>query len=187
MKKTQDFSDLDLVEAVRRNDRRAAELIYERHSHPVWKYIRRRIESEFDAEDIMQEIFSRFLCTTIYTIIVDARGLGPYFGRAAHNEVISFYRRQGRQPPCVPLTDQLEATDSGMNDIWFEGKRLVTILNQLSSKHRECLELFIAFGFSHQDIAELLGCSTKTVQRRMTEAHTAVASLIGTREETVHA
>ena len=71
---------------------------HRRHHDSVFRFIRKRVRSRHDAEDLTQETF---LCVHRYHTKYDpSRPAKPWLLRIASNQVNRFYRNAGRTPDC---------------------------------------------------------------------------------------
>jgi len=73
---------------------------HRRHHNRVFRFIRRRVKSRQDAEDLTQETF---LCVHRYHATYDpSRPAKPWLLAIALNQVNRFYRNAARTPDCEP-------------------------------------------------------------------------------------
>ena len=83
-------------------------------------------------------------------------------------ELTDLARRLDNQPAAVELREGLvpapASSDSGLSP---EGRRMLEAIDDLPEHEREAFDLVRIQGLTHGEAAELLGVSTKTVQRRL--------------------
>ncbi len=65
---------------------------------------------------------------------------------------------------------QIQVADGAVQESWTS-LDVLEALERLDERERECLTLQTWYGFTHAEIAELLGISTKTVQRSCNAAY----------------
>ena len=90
-------------------------------------------------------------------------------------ELNDFARQMGRRPPPAPLTDDVTAP----RNVPTEGGCITQILEaieRLPEDLREVFSLVHIHGLTHDETADVLGVSTKTVQRRIQQSTMALAS-----------
>jgi RNA polymerase sigma-70 factor (ECF subfamily) len=164
------------VQALR--DREAFAALYRRYARPVYGYVRRRVRSETEAEEVTAEVFLAAL-----NGVADFRGEAAFTFRAwlfriAHRRVVDFYRSQARRDPLLGLADvEVASLAQGMADIGVRldlARRLRHLLRELPDAQREALLLRHQDGLSTREVAHVLGRSEGAVRVLL---HRAVAHL----------
>ncbi len=83
-------------------------------------------------------------------------------------ELNDLARRLDEQPHAVGLNEGLlPAPASSDSELSPEAQRMLTAIDDLPEEEREVFSLVRIQGLSHDEAAEILGVSTKTVQRRL--------------------
>ena len=188
----QDIRDARLVEAVRDGERRAFELLYERHHAPILSFCRHLTGRLQDAEDAVQHTF-----LSAYREITgsdEALDLKPWLYTVARNRCLSLLRARriregsaggalwsGRHGPqeeraveawgSEGLTEEVERRE--------ELRALVADLGQLPEPQRAALVLSELEALSHAQIAQVLQVDTAKVRSLVFQAR---GSLISTRD-----
>jgi len=101
-------SDLALVRALQAGDDRAFDELLRRHTDALYRFVRRYVESDADAEDLTQEAFVR-----AYFGVRDFGSRAKFLTwlfRIAHNLCIDFLRSRRflRKPFSVDEPDRLK-------------------------------------------------------------------------------
>jgi len=151
----------------------------EKYSPELARFIRRAVESEEDAADILQE-----------TLLSAAESLPTYSGKSsfstwlcaiAKHEIADFYRKKkiktllfSRLPFLEALADQALGPEQVMLRGEFE-KEVKKTLAQLSEGYREILRLKYYQGLTVAQIAQKLHESVKTIESRLFRARAAFA------------
>lgn len=162
--------DEQLAERVQRGSREAFSALVRRYDAKILRYARKFIPNRQDAEDIVQEIF-----TKTYRNIksFDARRkFSSWLYRIAHNESINFLKK--RKIESVPLPEVGSAADQhlirddrGSADE-FELRDMVEgSLAELDAKYREPLVLYYINGYGYKEIGEMLNIPSATVGVRL--------------------
>ena len=167
------LADEDLMTLVDRKDETAFEVFYERHGGPAYSLAHRIVGDRNLAEDVVQEAFlSIWRSKAGYD---RARGsVRSWSLGIVRNRAIDALRRTSTPAPKLDLDDDavLESQQSGERTdsevIRRETARKVRgVLGALPSEQSQVLELAYFGGFSHSEIAEMLGEPLGTIKGRM--------------------
>ena len=173
-------SDLALVRAVQAGDDRAFDELLRRHTDAVYRFVRRYVESDADAEDLTQEAFVR-----AYFRVRDFGSRAKFVTwlfRIAHNLCIDFLRSRRflgvRKPFSVDEPDilkqmaGLESTSSPAQELTKREKVAAVdrAIQQLPVNLRIPLVLVAVEGFSYEAAASVLQISSKAVEMRLYRA-----------------
>ena len=145
--------DEQLVRRAQAGDRRAFRSIYLAFSAPAYSLALRMTRSETLAEEILQEGM-----LLIFRRIDQFRFESPFWGwvrRLFINTTISALRNRSRDNKVISFEDQLQemARDNG-NEALGDIERA---LKKLPQKRRTVVWLYAVEGFTHPEIAEMLG------------------------------
>ena len=121
-----DISVAELVLAARRGDRRAYELLVERHQRQVWAAVRGFRLSEADAGDAVQMTWLR-LVENLHRLN-DPERVGAWLSTTAKRECLRLIRRRGREigtsdeffaavPDEANPTPEKQVTDDAMDQL----------------------------------------------------------------------
>jgi len=159
-------------------DARAFGRLYDRYVERVYAFVRGRVGSVADAEDLTATVFLK-----AWEAIggYDQRGLpfGAWLFRIARNSVIDSYRRAGRSPEVVPIEEapESEDEDASVDRRAFaniQAEEVRTAMEQLTEEQRSVLMLRFIWGFDLRDSAQALGKTEGAVKALQ---HRAVRSL----------
>lgn len=164
--------DEELMDLVRDGDTRAFEVIFDRHGNVAFSLAYRMCGRRALAEDIVQEAFtSLWRSGARYD---RTRGsVRSWVLSAVHNRAIDAFRRdsirEGKNVPDDGLTERLEGPTRTAEEVERrdEARRVREALGALPGDQRKVIELAYFGGFSHSEIAELLGLPAGTVKGRM--------------------
>ncbi len=166
------LGDEDLMQLVAGGDARAFEVVYERHCTAVFSLAYRICGVRAAAEEVTQEAF---LATWRSGARYDrTRGsVRTWLLGVVHNRAIDNLRRS-------TVHDRLRATDElaaerieapERTEVEVarreEARSMRTLIGALPSEQRRVIELAYFGGFTHEQIAELLGAPLGTVKGRM--------------------
>ncbi len=157
-----------IIEAAQAGDLEAIASLYDSHINQVYRYALARLGNVQDAEDVAEEIILKML-----------NGLPAYqwrkvpfaawLMRIAHNEVVSFTRRNGRRANDAELPEDL-LDGRGNNDPAENAERQLALedlrkaVELLPEAQREVIILRFAAGLSIADTARALGKQENNVK-----------------------
>ena len=166
------LADEDLMQLVRRGDAEAFEVVYERHATVAFSLAHRMAQSRNAAEEVVQEAFlSLWRSGARYD---RARGsVRTWILGIVHNRAIDALRRS-------TVHDRRRASDDGLEERFAaaertdvevarrdEARELRDALATLPDEQGRVIELAYFGGYSHSEIASMLGTPIGTVNGRM--------------------
>ncbi|MBL7202105.1 MAG: RNA polymerase sigma factor [Anaerolineae bacterium] len=141
-----------------------------RELHPrVYGYVRYRISSVAEAEDLTSEVLERAF---VHLATYDPRkgAFSTWLFRIAHNTCVNYFKQQGRRNPHhVDLGDgwdDLATADPGPEQVVVRNEeiaRLMACVATLSQSQQEILSLRFAGRLTNREIANVLGMNERTV------------------------
>jgi RNA polymerase sigma-70 factor (ECF subfamily) len=179
MQSNHTMSESDLIKGCLEGDRRAQEYLYQRFSPKMYGVCLRYAGKAEDAQDILQDGFVK-----VFKNLHMYRGDGSFEGwvrRIFVNTAIEHYRRQVNLYPVTENhenlleTKELSAFDS------LSVKDLMKIIQQLSPGYRTVFNLYVVEGYSHKEIAEMIGISEGTSKSQLARAKGVLQSIIKTK------
>jgi RNA polymerase sigma factor (sigma-70 family) len=155
-----------------RGDDAAFAVLFQRHHQELYRFCRSILRHEEDARDAVQSAMTKAFAA-LQTEERDFE-LRPWLFRIAHNEAISILRarRPAEDLDAVPDagTDSLEQTVADRERL----AQLRTDLLDLPARQRAALVLRELSGLSHEEIAEVLESTPRSVKQTIFEARTAL-------------
>lgn len=154
-----------LLERIAAGDAEAVRAVIEEYGDLVWSLARRFTDSDADAEDAVQDIFTMlWRKADVYN-----RSMGAeitFVSLLARRVLIDRWRRQGRQVKAVSLQ-----ADHAPEAKWSreeEATRLATqAFEELDDDQKTAIRLSICFGLTHEMIAEATDTPVGTVKTRI--------------------
>jgi RNA polymerase sigma factor (sigma-70 family) len=143
------------------------------------RFLTARLGNPTAADDIYQELFVRLRAGGLPTDLTNPRG---YLFRMAYNLANEFSRARRRQDARDALWtdatthkvgDDAVSDEAAADDVLAAKERLAAVIRALDGlppKSRDVFMMCRVKGLSHRDIAEIMGISTKTVEKHMTAA-----------------
>jgi RNA polymerase sigma-70 factor (ECF subfamily) len=153
-------------------------LFYEQTARPVWIYLARMTSDDRLADDLLQETYYRFLRTRTAFECDDHRR--HYLFRIATNLVHDHRRRPQRERVSL---DESAAFDASSEKIDMGARAvqrldLARAMDKLKPRDRSMLWLAYAQGFSHEEIAGLLGLRTSSLKALLHRARQRLIALL---------
>lgn len=159
----------DLIRRAQRYDREALSEIYRAHVQAIYRYIYVRVGRPDVAEDLTSEVFLKAL-ESIRTF--DYRGIpvAAWLFRIAHDRVVDYFRKAGREVPIAigegPSEDSSSDHPAGLTLRWA--------MERLTSEQQQVLILRFGEGRTSREIAKILGKTEGAVKALQ---HRALATL----------
>jgi RNA polymerase sigma-70 factor (ECF subfamily) len=156
-----------------------AELV-ERWERPLFYYIRRLVDTEEDAWDLLQDVWMK----VIQGIgkLREPRYFSTWLYRVARNTAISHLRKKGPTRSLTTDEGEMEIPDGNPEDSIrnLEAAEVHRALDALSLPHREVLTLRFLEDFSLAEIAEVTGVPEGTVKSRLHHAKRSLREAVET-------
>jgi RNA polymerase sigma-70 factor (ECF subfamily) len=160
--------ETELIRACKKQNAKAQRALYDKYASYMLGLCKRYIKGEMEAEDVMIKGFMK-----VFTKIDLFEGKGSFEGwmkRIMINEALGYIRKNksmyleieieaaDKEPDFDTLSTELEAMD------------LLKMVNGLPSGYRTIFNLYAIEGYSHKEIAELLGISENTSKSQLSRA-----------------
>jgi RNA polymerase sigma-70 factor (ECF subfamily) len=179
MQSNHNMSESDLIKGCLEGDRRAQEYLYQRFSPKMYGVCLRYAGKAEDAQDILQDGFVK-----IFKNLHMYRGDGSFEGwirRIFVNTAIEHYRRQVNLYPVTENHESLLETKEISAFDSLSVKDLMKIIQQLSPGYRTVFNLYVVEGYSHKEIAEMIGISEGTSKSQLARAKGVLQNIINTK------
>jgi RNA polymerase sigma-70 factor (ECF subfamily) len=147
------------VARAKQGDQAAIRYLYTLYSGNVYGYARSIVRNEHDAEDVVQQVFTRMM-TAIRNYEQRSVPFSAWLLRITHNMAIDYVRRR---TPTVDEAERPVSEDRPQFDSHDLRGVLHDALTELPEVQREILVLRHLGGYSPGEIAERLGRSENSV------------------------
>jgi len=168
----------DLIRGCLEGDRKMQEELYKRFSPKMYAVSLRYAGQNDDAQDILQDGFVK-----VFRNLGMYRGEGSFEGwirRIFVNTAIEHYRRKANVYPVTETHENvMEARDASALDS-LSIKDLQAIIRQLSPGYKTVFNLYVIEGYSHKEIAEMMGISEGTSKSQLARAKAILQNIIRT-------
>lgn len=161
------LNEKELIEGCRKGSRTAQRALYDRFCKKLMVVCLRYSKSTAEAEDILQEGFVKVF-QGLEGFRQDAK-LETWITRIMVNTALNHHRKKLYLYPMVDIekTDHQEAPES-LSGLHFT--ELLTMIQSLPQGCQIVFNLFAIEGYSHKEIAEMLGISEGTSKSQFARA-----------------
>jgi RNA polymerase sigma-70 factor, ECF subfamily len=177
----QGTSDEALIGAIAAGDRRAMQALYARHNVRVYRFVLRLTNDSSLAEDIVSEVFID-VWHGAQAFKAKSQVSTWMLAIARHKALSALRRRSDEQldeDAAMAITDPADDAETIVDN--RDRNALVRhCLSQLSTLHREVLDLVYYHEKSVDEVAEIVGTRVNTVKTRMFYARKRMQTLLET-------
>jgi RNA polymerase sigma-70 factor (ECF subfamily) len=172
-------SESDLIKGCIEGNPEMQKLLYDQFSSKMYGVCLRYAENTEDASDVMQEGFIK-----VYKSLPKFRGEGSFEGwirRIFINTSIEHFRRKVKLYNVTEVQEntiedtELDALDS------LETKDILKIVNELSPGYKQVFNMHVIEGYSHKEIADVLGITEGTSKSQLARAKGVLKKIIESR------
>lgn len=159
----------DILDGCRRGEPAAQRALYDALAYRLMGVCLRYCPSRAEAEDALQNTFVK-----LFTRLDQYRGQGPFEAwarRVAVNTALTTYhqsRQRGLQATYEEAAEVASPEGSSLEQL--EADDVLRLLHTLPPGYRTVLNLYAIEGYSHAEIAELLGISEGTSKSQLSRA-----------------
>ena len=161
--------ELSLVRYAQRGSRPAFEALYRQHVGRIYALCLRMTGNSADAEESTQDAFVR-----AWQKLGSFRGgsaFGTWLYRIAVNESLTSQRKLARPQPYLYLVETLSSVAAPKEVLIDELEKAIA---RLPDRARHVFVLIAVYGFSHREVARMLGMATGTSKAQFHRARKAL-------------
>ncbi len=174
--RNQIFSESDLIVGCLQGNRRMQEELYRRFSPRMYAVCLRYAGNAEEAEDILQEGFIK-----VFKKLDSFRSEGSFEGwmrRIFVNTAIEHFRRKRYM---MPVTEREENTIEGkylsvLDDL--AARDIMALVQELSPGYRTVFNMYVVEGYTHKEIADMLGISEGTSKSQLSRAKVILQDMV---------
>jgi len=140
------------------------------------RFIDRRVQNEYDAEDLLQNIFCK-----IHDRIDDLRDetkIHAWVYQIARNSIIDYYRTQKNSSELTDVPDDAMAAESEPDLSLEVAGCIKTIIDNMPEKYRGAIVMTEFEELSQKDLAERLGLSLSGAKSRVQRGRAKLRELL---------
>lgn len=161
-------TEAKLVTALKKGESRAYKVVYERYAGKMLAVCTRYVANRADAEEIMLDGFMR-----VFEKISQFREDGSFEGwirRIMVTESLMFLRKNKAWRQELSIDEVTSEPDYEWAETSLEAEDLLRMVNQLPDGYRMVFNLYAIEGYSHAEIAAMLGISEGTSKSQLSRA-----------------
>ena len=176
--RNQMITENDLLQGCLSGNRRMQEELYRRFSPRMYAVCLRYAGKAEEAEDILQEGFIK-----VFRKMDSYRGDGSFEGwmrRIFVNTAIEHFRRKRY---LMPVTEREENTIEGKYNSVLDdlgAKDILALVQELSPGYRTVFNMYVVEGYTHREIADMLGISEGTSKSQLSRAKVILQDMVKT-------
>lgn len=169
------MTDKELVEGCIREDRKYQKILWNLYSSKLMALCLRYCKNQEEAEDALMESFVR-----IYDKILTFRyqsSLETWMRRITVN--ISINKLRSQKDIWKELSEsenELGYTDNAMYQL--EAKQIMQLIERLPVGYRTVFNLFVVEGYTHKEIAEMMGIDEGTSRSQLAKARKSLQEML---------
>jgi RNA polymerase sigma-70 factor (ECF subfamily) len=164
------FNEQELIKQCQRNDRQAQELLFNNHYDQLYGLAMRYLGDHHDTEDAIVIAFTRVFKKLGGFVYQGKGSLGKWIRTILINEAIRILKKRN-----VLLYDENTAQldiqsvqPDGLQQL--HGADIIKLIEQLPAGYRTVFNLYVVEGYSHKEIAAMLGISENTSKSQLSKA-----------------
>ena len=161
-------TETDLIKGCIDGNRQMQELLYKKFSSKMYGVCLRYSGNTDDANDLLQEGFIK-----VFKNLLKFRGDGSFEGwmrRIFVNTSIEHFRKKVKLYNVTEVQENtIEDTDLNILDTLAE-KDLIILVNELSPGYKTVFNMHVIEGYSHKEIADILGITEGTSKSQLARA-----------------
>lgn len=173
------MTEAELIKACKAKKPKAQALLYELYADKLMGICMRYGNRRADAEDIFQEAFIKVF-NSIHKLKKND-SLGAWIKRIVVNTAINHYHKNKKYQEHVnPESIGDIEENTSYNDIIerLNNEELLKLINQLASGYRMVFNLYVIEGYSHKEIAKMLGTNTSNTKVQLYKAKKALKKMM---------
>ncbi|MCK4905642.1 RNA polymerase sigma factor [bacterium] len=166
-----------LILRCKRGETAALEELIHNWERRLFYYVRRLVDNEQDAWDILQEMWLKVIGGI--KLLREPRSLPAWLYRIARNTAMSHFRSQNKTSVSLNDNKNTSYVEENNEHFHFENAEQVHYgLTQISLPHREVLTLYFLQDLSLEEIAEVLEIPLGTIKSRLYYAKSALRTVL---------
>lgn len=162
-------SESDLINGCLKGDSRMQEALYQRFAPKMYAVCLRYANNADDAQDLLQEGFIK-----VYRNLGKYRGDGSFEGwirRIFVNTSIEYFRKKSAVLTGLSEREEKTIEDADISALdQLAEKDIIRFIQELSPGYKTVFNLYVVEGYSHREIADMLGISEGTSKSQLARA-----------------
>lgn len=178
------MSDAELVGLCLKGKREAQKQLYDRYASKMLGVCYRYANSREEAEDFLQEGF-----ILVFRKLDQWKGegeLGAWIRRIMVNTSLNSIKSKHRLSEKLNIIPIDSVAYHSASEEPLSGNELMELIHQLPIGYRTVFNLYAIEGYSHEEIADMLGIKAGTSRSQFTRARELLMKRLGTNSKNTH-
>ncbi|MCJ8209438.1 sigma-70 family RNA polymerase sigma factor [Mucilaginibacter sp. RS28] len=158
----------DLIRDCKAGSRKGQEMLYKQFAGKMLGVCMRYAVDKMEAEDMLQNGFVR-----VFQKINDYRGEGSFEGwvrRIMVHSSIEYYRKHHKMMQVVEQDELPEQAVNASATANLDARDLMALIQKLSPGYRMVFNLYAIEGYSHKEIADIMGITEGASKSQLSRA-----------------
>ncbi len=152
-----------------KGDRKAQLMLYEQFADAMLAVCYRYTKSRQDAEDVLQEGFVKVF-TRMHQFKFDGE-LAGWIRRIMVNTAINYLKKNSKYQSEMVFTDAvMHPVSTDEPEVRMNAKEIAALIRQLPTGYQTIFNLYAVEGYSHGEIAEMMGINEGTSRSQYSRA-----------------
>ncbi len=166
------IDDRSLILELRKGDKKAFEIIFNRYNEKLYFFALGYLHSSSEAEEVIQQVFVSLWENR--STLIEVFTLKDYLYKAVINKIYNYFKHQAvrqRYQNHMVTQESLE-DDHSQQSIYFNDLKgtLDNLIEELPVRQQQIFRLNQQEGLSHYEIATRLGLSVRSVENQIYRA-----------------
>lgn len=161
-----------LIRQFKTGDHHSFKVLYQKYAPKLYGFSRKYLNSDEDAEEIVQEIFLRIWEKK--DNIDESQSFSSYIFQAAKYRIFNGFRKKINEQAYLDFMIYADDSSSNFTDMEVEYQEIKskaeTAISAMPPKRQEIFRMSREQGLKNKEIAEKLQISIKTVENQMSQA-----------------
>jgi RNA polymerase sigma-70 factor (ECF subfamily) len=161
-----------LIRQFKNGDHHSFKVLYQKYAPKLYGFSRKYLNSDEDAEEIVQEIFLRIWEKR--ENVDESQSFSSYIFQAAKHRIFNGFRKKVNEQAYLDFVVYANDASSNFTDMAVEYQEIKSkaeaVISAMPPKRQEIFRLSREQGLKNKEIAEKLQISIKTVENQMSQA-----------------
>ncbi len=162
-----------MTKFLREGSKDAFRVLYDRYGIKIHRFAFGYLKSEEEAEELVQDVFLKLWDKR--HLLNDSGNIKSYLYKVAVNTIYDFIRRKNLEQAFQEFaTGRTEEADHTWDEVVYNDMmaQIDRLMEQMPEQRRKIFKMSKEEGLSHDEIAETLGLSKRTVENQVYRATT---------------
>jgi RNA polymerase sigma-70 factor (ECF subfamily) len=175
--KTIQYPEETIVEGCLREDKQFQKLLYEKYYGGMMTICARYASNREEARDILHEGFMKvFMNLHKFEL---GTNLGGWIRKIMVNTAIDIYRKAAKIPPTQEVNVEIHQQRDTYDIVaQLSVEEILKLVQTLSPSYRIVFNMYVMDGYSHKEIAEILGTSEGSSKSNLSKARIRLQKMI---------